>query len=179
MTIFSTWEWIRGAGLAAYFLLFLSVCFGFVQQMNIVSKRVRFIILLAHQTFGWFAFLIAFFHGLLLHFDSYEPFSWREIFIPFIASYRPFATSLGIVSLYFMFLIFVTTDLMKKVGRAVWKVVHLLILPGFLFAAIHGILIGTDTNERWVTIMYTATLCCFFIILSFRLLHAVNNRHRG
>ncbi|WP_125010889.1 ferric reductase-like transmembrane domain-containing protein [Parageobacillus thermoglucosidasius] len=182
MITFSTWEWIRASGLSAYFLLFLSVCFGLIQNMNIINRNIRNVLFLMHQTAGWFAFLFAFFHGLLLYFDDYQPFSIREIFIPFLANYQPFFTGLGIIAFYSMFLIFVTTDLMKKVGRNIWKTIHLLILPSFILVSIHGLFIGTDTEETWGKNIYASAIFCFSILTVFRFLSKItvkNNRNRG
>ncbi|WMJ15152.1 hypothetical protein RA955_09855 [Geobacillus proteiniphilus] len=79
MIQFSTWEWIRAAGFSSYFLLFLSVCLGVIQNASMISKNVRHVLFQAHQMMGWFAFLLAFFHGFLLYFDDYQPFSIQEI----------------------------------------------------------------------------------------------------
>lgn len=148
MINFSTWEWIRASGLSAYFLLFLSVCFGLMQNINQIPRNIRNIFLLVHPAAGWLAFLFAFFHGFLLYFDDYQPFSLQEIFIPFLASYQPFFTGLGVIAFYSMFLIFVTTDLMKKIGR--------------------NICIGTDTNEIWIKNIYASALFCFSLLVVFR-----------
>lgn len=168
MINFSTWEWIRASGLSAYFLLFLSVCFGLMQNINQIPRNIRNIFLLVHPAAGWLAFLFAFFHGFLLYFDDYQPFSLQEIFIPFLASYQPFFTGLGVIAFYSMFLIFVTTDLMKKIGRNIWKTIHFLILPSFILASIHGFFIGTDTNEIWIKNIYASALFCFSLLVVFR-----------
>ena len=168
MTEFSTWEWIRASGWSAYFLLFISICFGMMQKMGFISKSIGRYLLIAHQTAGWFAFLLAFFHGFLLYFDDYQPFSILEIFIPFQSKYQPIFTGLGIISFYSMFLIFLSTDLLKQVGRNVWKIIHLLILPSFILASLHGFFIGSDTDETWSKIVYASAIFVFLLLNFFR-----------
>ncbi|MDQ0163199.1 ferric reductase-like transmembrane domain-containing protein [Aeribacillus alveayuensis] len=170
MIEFPTWEWIRSSGLSAYFLLFLSICFGIMQNISIIPRNIGKHFLAIHQTAGWLAFLFAFLHGFLLYFDRYQPFTILEIFVPFLAKYKPFFTGLGIVSFYSMFLLFLTSDLLKKVGRNIWKTVHLLILPSFILASIHGMFVGSDADETWVKIIYISSISIFLLLTIFRFL---------
>ncbi|OKO88698.1 UNVERIFIED_ORG: ferric reductase like protein [Anoxybacillus amylolyticus] len=182
MIQFSTWEWIRAAGFSSYFLLFLSVCLGVIQNASMISKNVRHVLFQAHQMMGWFAFLLAFFHGFLLYFDDYQPFSIQEIFIPFLSRYQPFFTGLGIVAFYSMFFIFITSDFMKKIGRNIWKTVHYLIFPSFILVSIHGIFIGTDSKETWAQYVYISAVVCFFVLIVYRFFYKAtpkSNRSRG
>ncbi|MCP8971302.1 ferric reductase-like transmembrane domain-containing protein [Ectobacillus ponti] len=162
------WILIRSAGLTAYLLLFLSVLFGLLGSMQGCPVKWRPVLQIAHQTAGWLAFLIGLLHGMLLHFDTYQPFRWTEIFIPFAASYKKVPSALGTVTGGLLFIVLVTTDMRKRLSRKLWKVLHLLSLPACLLGGLHGIWIGTDTGKPLILAFYASTLSILFVLLVLR-----------
>lgn len=157
MTLVSIWEMIRSTGLTSYSLLFLSVTAGVMYKGKLSAPKRQAVLLFVHQTAGWLGFLIGLLHGLLLIIDDYLPFSPSEVFIPFTSDYKPFLTGLGTLSLYGMLLLLVSSDAMKKMSRKLWRAIHYLAIPAYLFAFVHGIAIGTDSGETWSMIFYTST----------------------
>lgn len=165
-----TWELIRASGLTSFFLLFLSIIGGLLLSLKIIPAKSNKAFHVFHQSTGWFALLFGLFHGLLLTIDHYQPFSLIEILIPFTAKDQPLLNGIGTISLYFMMVLFLSADLLKKIGANVWKMIHRLSLPCFVFLSIHGILLGTDTEEMWAIILYTSTLVMVFSMLIVKLL---------
>jgi len=165
-----TWEMIRAAGLTSFFLLFLSVAFGLFLSMKVANPKVNKIFQILHQSTGWFSLLFGLFHALLLYIDTYKPYTLVEIFIPFTRSEDTLLNGFGTLSFYFMLLLFISGDLMKKIGAKVWKKIHRLALPCFVFISIHGILLGTDTEENWAIILYAGSLAMIISLLIVKLL---------
>lgn len=165
-----TWELIRAAGFTSFLLLFLSVAAGLLLGNKIGSGKINKHIQVIHQSTGWFSLLFGLFHSLLLYIDHYQPFTLAEIFIPFMATDHRVINGIGTISLYLFILLFLTGDLMKKVGAKVWKKVHRLALPCFILLSIHGIFLGTDSKEIWAIILYTSSLAIVFALLLVKLL---------
>lgn len=165
-----TWEFIRAAGLTSYFLLFVSVTCGLLFSIKVAKPKTNQLLQVTHQAAGWFSLLFGLFHGLLLYIDTYKPYSLVEIFIPFTTKEAPILNGLGTLSLYIMVLLFISGDLMKKVGAKVWKKIHGLALPMIILISIHGISLGTDTSNVWATILYAGTLAIILSLLIVKLL---------
>ncbi|HHY74854.1 MAG TPA: ferric reductase [Bacillus bacterium] len=165
-----TWELIRASGLTSYFLLFLSVACGLLVSIKAANPKTNQLLQVTHQSAGWFSLLFGLFHGLLLYIDSYKPYSLVEIFIPFTTKEATVLNGLGTISLYFIVLLFISGDLLKKIGSKVWRKIHRLALPMVILISIHGIFLGTDTNAAWVMILYTGSLAIIFSLLIVKLL---------
>lgn len=165
-----TWELIRAAGLTSYFLLFVSVTFGLLFSIKAAKPKTNQLFQVTHQSAGWFSLLFGLFHGLLLYIDTYKPFSLVEIFIPFTAEEAPLLNGLGTISLYLMVLLFISGDLMKKVGAKVWKKIHRMALPMVILLSIHGIMLGTDSSNGWAIILYASSLAIILSLLIVKLL---------
>lgn len=120
-----------------------------------------------HQFTGWVAFLIMIFHSVILLFDTYVNYQWYEVFVAFLSDEHRVLTGIGTLALYGVFLILLSSAMMKKVGHSLWKRIHLFALPGYLLAFVHGLLSGSDSAAQPITFMYVSTsllvLAAFFL----------------
>lgn len=172
---FSTWSVIKAAGLTSYLLLFLSVSLGMFSYGKLMKPNIRGILLIMHQLAGWIGFLFGMLHGLVLTIDSYEPFSYMDVFVPFMAEYHPLSSGLGTVALYFFLIILVTSDWMKNFGRKVWRVIHYLSFPAFAFSFVHGLAAGSDTKQLWAQLFYAGTALLFLVFVYIRIRYAAKS----
>ncbi|WP_203362731.1 ferric reductase-like transmembrane domain-containing protein [Bacillus sp. REN10] len=170
--IYTTWEWIRASGMTAYLLLFIANMAGLLVKGKMVSKKGRPVLLMIHQTAGWLALLLALFHAMMLLFDHYVSYTITELLIPFTATYQRLASAAGTIACYILVLLFFSSDVMKRIGRKWWKVIHFLALPSYLLALIHGILIGTDSGAIWMILVYAITFGVLSSLFFVRLLTA-------
>jgi len=164
----STWGVIKASGLTAYLFLFLSVVLGAFSYGAVIPPNVRKILFPIHQTAGWFGFLFALLHGAVQMIDGYQPFSPREVFIPFTSEFHPVTLGFGTIVLYFLALILLSSDLIKRLGRKMWKWIHLLSYPMFLFILVHGIADGSDAENTWAFLLYDCSAAIFAAVLFIR-----------
>ncbi len=176
MTWLSTWSVIKAAGMTSYFLLFLSVVFGVFSYGKLLSANLRGVFMPLHQLTGWLGFLFGLLHGMVLTIDSYQPFSLKAVFVPFTAGYQPWASGFGTLSLYFFFLLLVTSDWMKKFGRKLWRSVHYLAFPAYLLSLIHGLMVGSDTKHAWAQAFYVITAAAFVAVIVLRIRVSANKK---
>ena len=160
--VLTTWEWTRASGLTSFMLLFLSIFAGLLHSSP-VGKNWKTSLYFFHQFTGWLGFLVIIFHGVILLFDQYVSYKWYEVFVPFMSDEHRILTGIGTIAFYGVFLILLSSDMMKRVGRSLWKKIHLFSLPAYLLALAHGLLIGTDRTS--VLFMYAGT--SFLIVLAF------------
>lgn len=164
----STWNLIRTSGFLAYFLFTFSIATGVMGRFSIFQKQ-KLIMLELHKTSGWIGMLTTVFHAALLIVDEYVPYQIGEILLPFSAENAPFFSAFGTISLYFFLLTMATSDFfMKKLGRTLWKRIHLLVIPAWGLMVLHGILIGTDSAQGWAAFIYGGGVILILTLLVFR-----------
>ncbi|MGJ7919669.1 ferric reductase-like transmembrane domain-containing protein [Neobacillus sp. LXY-4] len=161
---FSTWNLIRLSGFLSYFLLTASLAFGFLQAFPSLKRR-KGEFLQIHQTSGWIGLLGILYHMMMLYWDQYVHYPIFSILVPFSSEHEAFYSGLGTISFYLFFLIIGSSDfLMKKLGRSVWKKIHLLAVPAWLLMTVHGILLGTDSSEKWAQFIYFGSISIIIVL---------------
>lgn len=164
---FGTWEMIRAAGMISYVLVWLGACAGILYSEKVFVKK-RAMLFNIHQSSGWFAFLFAFLHGGLLLVDTYMPYRFSEVMIPFTAQNESVLSGIGTMSLIILFIVLVSSDLMKRISKKLWKAIHLLTIPAFIAMSIHGFLIGTDSLTPVMLSVYMFTIVSFLLLLGYK-----------
>ena len=154
-----TWYVTRAAGLIAYLLLWLSTAWGLAVSSRVLEGRLH-----GSYTYDFHQYIsllgIGFLglHMVMLLFDQYLPYSVAQILVPLLSTYRPVWVALGILSMYVTLLVTVTFYIRDRIGQKAFRVIHVFSLLGFLGAAVHGLLAGTDGPLLAVTLMYALTV---------------------
>ena len=152
-----TFDWVlaRGTGITAVVLLTATVALGLVLSLKLTSPAwPRLVTTQAHRVLTALALGTTGLHVLLVVFDTEAGFSLGDALIPFAAAYRPTATALGIVCLYLVVAVWLTTLLRDRIGYRRWRRLHMLAFVAYATAMLHGILAGTDTGAVWTTGLY-------------------------
>ena len=164
----SNWVLIRLSGFLGYFLFTVSICAGLMSRFAIFQKKKPLMNEL-HQTSGWVGVLAVIFHMTLLWKDCFVPYEISEIFVPFSSEYAPLESAIGTISFYLFLIVIATSDfLMKKLGRNIWRKIHILVIPAWVLMVLHGVLIGTDSNQPWAAFLYGGGVFLVITLLSFR-----------
>jgi predicted ferric reductase len=154
------WYTARAGGIVAWALLSLSVLWGLALSTRALGSRPRPNWLLdLHRFLGGAAVVFTGVHVVSLVLDSYITFGVEEILVPFTSSYRPAAVAWGVVALYLLAAIEITSLLRRRLSTRAWRAVHFLSFPLFVLATVHGITAGTDdANVLLRTAMISTTL---------------------
>lgn len=153
----TTWIALRAAGIGSYVMLFLSVTWGLVATTGVTRRISKPSANLFHASVATTGLVLLGVHLGLLLVDRFMPFSPSDLLVPMSSTYRPVAITVGIVAMYAIVAIVVTSWLRKRIGTTWWRRVHLLAVPAFTLALLHGILAGTDTEQPWMFALYAAT----------------------
>jgi DMSO/TMAO reductase YedYZ heme-binding membrane subunit len=164
----TTWIVLRAAGIGAYVMLFLSIVWGLVATTSVLGKRIsKASATTVHQFIATCGLVLLGLHlgGLLV--DSFMPFSIGDLTIPMATSFRPVATAFGIVAMYAMVFVIVTSWLRKRIGTKWWRRTHLLAVPTFAVSMVHGIFAGTDSARpaMWWTYVGTGLVVLFLVVV--------------
>lgn len=143
------WYMSRSTGIIAAILLLGSLVLGMLMSTRLLRSVDRPAWLLAmHRWTSALAVLATTGHVAALVADSYVDFGPREIFVPFASEWKSTAVALGVVSMYLLAIVQVTSLLMKKMPRRVWRAIHMASYGSAWFALIHAGMAGTDTSNR-------------------------------
>jgi DMSO/TMAO reductase YedYZ heme-binding membrane subunit len=163
----TTWVLLRAAGIASFLMLFLSVAWGLVATTSIVTKRVsKPSANLFHAFVATTGLALLVVHLGLLLVDGFMPFSLASIALPMASDYRPLAITAGVVAMYAVVTVVVSSWLRRSIGTRWWRRLHVLAVPAFTLAHAHGVFAGTDTERPWMFALYAASaLVVVFLVL--------------
>lgn len=170
--IISTWEWIRLLGLLAYFYFTISIIFGLLRKSSFIKSHKNLIYHI-HQNAGWLGLITVIAHMVVLLIDRYEPYSLVGILIPFSANYQSLLSALGTIAFYLFLMVIMTSDLwIRTMNRTLWKKLHFFVLPAWALSLVHGVLLGTDTENTLILIFYVISGGMTLLVLIVRTLSA-------
>lgn len=157
------WYTARAGGIVAWVLLALSVAWGLMLSTRLVRRRGAPAWLLdLHKYLGALALVFTGIHVAGLVGDSYAHFGWSEIFVPMASAWKPGPVAWGIVGMYLLLAVELTSLLMRRLPRRLWRAVHFSSFGLFVVSGIHGSQAGTDATNviyRWVSVLLvTATM---------------------
>jgi predicted ferric reductase len=145
--------------MVAWALLTLSVCWGLFISTKAVAKASSPAWLLdLHRYLGGTALIFTAIHLIGLSADNYVTFGWAETFIPMASSWKPGPVAFGIVGLYLLLAIELTSLAMKKLPRKLWRWVHHSSLVLYFVATYHAIAAGTDNENQWFRVAALASI---------------------
>jgi predicted ferric reductase len=153
-----TWVVLRAAGIAAYLMLWATVTWGLIGTTSLVGKRVaRATAITIHQFLANTALLLLGVHigGILL--DTYVHFAPIDLFVPLHTTHRTVPVAVGILAMYAFMVVLVSSWIRKHLGTRIWRAAHLLAVPAFALALVHGVFAGTDTVRPWMWWGYVLT----------------------
>ena len=100
-----------------------------------------------HRFLGGLAVIFVGVHLVGLMLDSYVEFSLADLFVPFVADWRPLAMAWGITAFYLLLEVEVTSLLKKRMAITTWRWIHWLSYPLFALTAVHMFQAGTDSRN--------------------------------
>src|SRR5438034_7893375 len=145
------WYATRGAGVVSLILLTAVVVFGIVSAMRWQSPSwPRFLTTGFHRNLALTTLIFLSLHIITAVVDPFTALGWNAALIPFSSSYRRLWLGLGVIAIYLLLAIVVTSLLRPLVGYRSWRAVHLLAYGMWPIGVVHGIGTGTDTRFLWM-----------------------------
>ncbi len=157
------WYTARAGGLVAWALLTASVLWGLVLSTKLRPPRVRPAWTLdLHRYLGGLATIFVGVHVGSIILDSYTRFGLGDVLVPFASAWHPVAVAWGIVSMYFLLAVEVTSLARRSLPQRVWRRAHTLAFPLWAMATVHFMTAGTDARTavaRLTVIGASAAVC--------------------
>lgn len=154
------WYLARGSGIVAWLFLTAAVLWGITLSTNLFARRRRPAWLLdLHRALGAMSLVMVGVHLAALVADTYVDFSIADVVVPFASDWKPWQVALGVVALWGLVVVEVTSLVMQRLPRRLWRGVHLTSYLTFLLTSLHGTSAGTDATNPMYVATSTLTTC--------------------
>lgn len=147
------WYVARAGGLVSWAVLAASMLWGLALSTRAFGRRPRPNWLLdLHRFLGGAAAIFTAIHVAAIVVDSFVHFGLTDVLVPLASRWHPVAVAWGIVAMYLLAAVEITSLVRNRLPRRIWRRVHYLSFPLFVLATIHGLSAGTDARNRMVLI---------------------------
>lgn len=172
----SFWQFSRIAGVLAYVAMWLSVMTGLSigsQTSHYWFERGK--VLAWHEFFTWLAIVMAGFHAGALLKDDYIAPTLSQILLPFawhsvrLSAWAWLWIGLGQVAVYVMALLALIAKHKHKLVKSLWKYLHASVLLAYVASVVHGLFVGTDSQQLWVKLLFVGTNIALAVMVLFRI----------
>lgn len=144
----TAWYAARAAGIVAWLLVTASVVWGLLLATRLLGGRPTPKWLLdLHRFLGGLSVTFTAVHVAALLADDYVEFGAADVLVPFASTWRPAAVAAGVVALWLLAAVELTSLLMRRLPRKAWRAVHLSSYALFWLATVHGLAAGADARS--------------------------------
>lgn len=171
-----TWWYLsRSSGMVAAVLLLASLVWGVLLSTRALKPIDRPAWLLSmHRWLTMLAVVATGVHLAALVADGYVHFGPKELLVPMASTWKPGAVALGVVALYLLVLVTVTSVFMRWLPKRLWRAVHATSYAMGWLAVVHGAMAGTDASNR---VYQAVALLLVIAAVSATALRVVVGRH--
>ena len=141
------WYVARSSGIVAWALILATIVWGLLLATKVLGRRPTPAWLLSlHRYLGALTIAFVGVHVAAIMLDTYTNFGLTDVLVPFTGSWHPAAVAWGIVGMYLLAAIEITSLLRHRLSKRAWHTVHL--LSYFLFATttVHMLTAGTGVK---------------------------------
>jgi sulfoxide reductase heme-binding subunit YedZ len=151
------WYVTRATAVAAYITLAVGAIVGMLRPIARASnERMSWLVDIAHTALTVLATVLTLGHLVSLVFDTFVPFTILNLLIPTSETYRPLGTALGVLGMYAMAAVLLTSWAKPRLSYGFWRVTHYLSFVAFILVTLHGLLAGSDSREPFMRAIYGA-----------------------
>lgn len=148
MTSHFWWYVARSGGLVAWGLIVASSVWGLLLATHTFGRRVTSAWMLAvHRYLGALAVVFTAVHVLAIVADDFVHFGITDVLVPLASSWHPLAVAWGILGMYLLVTIEVTSLLRRHLSVRVWRGIHVSSYALFAVTTVHLLTVGTDSAD--------------------------------
>jgi len=163
------WYLSRASGFTTYVLLIMSAVLGIALATRALGKNVTAPWLLSvHRFASGFAFVFLAIHMFSLLGDKYIQFTVADLLVPGSSTWQTTAMTLGIISMYLLVIIEVSSLLRNRLNKRLWRMVHFLSYAVLAGATTHAVMAGTDAKGIAAILLFLFSGGLLLFFLSYR-----------
>lgn len=150
-SLYIWWLVSRASGILALGLISLSVLIGLTMATKILRrpgmgrKLVRL-----HEHVALVGMIAIAVHGLALLGDPWLHPGVKGLTVPFVMSYRPISTGLGLIGGYLAALLGLSFYARRRIGVRLWRKLHRATVLVWVLGIVHTLGAGSDASTLWL-----------------------------
>jgi predicted ferric reductase len=165
------WFVTRAAAISAYITLASTVILGLCRSLARTARlRTPWALDEVHQFLAVITAVFVALHLLALLFDPLIPFTLLNLIAPVEEPYRPLAVDLGVLGLYALTLVLVSSWLRRRIAYVRWRTLHYASFAVFVLITAHGIFAGNAADQTWMYAIYLGASAIVLLLVLVRLL---------
>ena len=173
------WYMARSGGLAAWWLLAAAVLWGLTLSTRVAMGRVTPAWLLdLHRFLGGLALSFTGVHVVALVADSWAHFGLAEVLVPLASRWRPLPVALGVVALYLLVAVELTSLMRSRLPKRLWRAVHSTSFALFLLTTGHALTAGSEAGNVAVRVSAVVMLAAFTFLVVYRAVVGLGLQHQ-
>lgn len=110
--------------------------------------------------------------------DSYVHFGAADVFVPFASSWKTSAVTWGVIAFYLVGAVQLSSLVMKKIPKKLWRYIHLSCYASFVLITVHSIAAGTDRANHFFQAFAVAIITLMVGATSIRVIYVGKPRTR-
>ena len=173
------WFATRGAGIVSLILFSTVTCLGLLAVARTQSARwPRFLTVELHRNLALLSIVFLGIHIITAVLDPFTNLGIGAALVPLASTYRPLPIAFGVVSVYLVLAIIVTSLLRERIGHRVWRAVHWASYAAWPLAVEHTLTAGSDAFSIWLLAIQVLAILAVSAALIWRLTSGGTNRSR-
>ncbi|CRK55269.1 Flavodoxin reductases (ferredoxin-NADPH reductases) family 1; Vanillate O-demethylase oxidoreductase [Alloactinosynnema sp. L-07] len=154
------WYLARVGGLMSWWLLSATVVWGLLLYTRVLGPRTTTARLFdLHRFLSVLSLVFLAVHVLALVADSWVDVGLPQLLFPFTSDFRPVAVAWGVIAVYLLLAVEVTSLLRRRIPHRWWRYVHTCAFAVFALGTVHALTAGTDTTVvRWTAVALIAAV---------------------
>jgi len=159
------WYLSRATGFVAWGLAVASILLGLALASRALGNRPKAPWLLAlHRWTGGLTIAFTVGHVAAIVADSYVHFGVADVLVPFATSWRTSAVAWGVIAMWLLLAVEVTSLQMRRLPKRAWRAIHLSSYAVAVLSTVHGFTAGTDTHSgafAWAVVLAAGAMVFF------------------
>jgi len=147
----AVWYLMRCSGVTALLLLTAVVVLGILTSRKTTLPTLpRFATMELHRSISLLAVIFLAIHVVTATIDPYAQVGALDALVPFLGSSQALMLGLGTVALDVFAAVIVSSLLMRRIGRRVWRTIHWCGYTMWPLAFVHSLGMGSDSGTAWL-----------------------------
>lgn len=167
------WYLTRSSGIVSWLMLTATVIWGIlVSTKAFPNQRQPTWLLALHRWLAGLTLVFLALHLIALVADNYVSFGIADLVIPYASEWKPGAIALGVIAMWLLIAVQLTSWAMRRLPRRIWRLVHLTSYAAFWLTSLHAAFAGTDRTS----LLYQVTAAASILAVAWALMYRVANR---
>lgn len=142
------WFVARASGMVSWALITLALVWGVLLATRVLKPHDKPGWLLdLHRWLGALTVGFVAVHLVALVADNYVTFTLIDIAVPFASGYERFAVGLGVLAMYLVVVVQLSSVYMRRIPKRWWRAIHVWSYVAVLLTSWHAVFAGTDISR--------------------------------